>query len=283
MAELQFNIGTDVYCTNEVCGTLNKVVFDPDSDRVAKIVVEVESGLLTPPERYVVPIEDVKRATEQGVRLSFSREALREQVKYEEGIIEQPEADQDYRIEHRRFWPGLYGIQVGEPSMTIPRLKIKKGISADKAPLGRGTLVHHHLEELGTLDHLLVEQETGKITHLVMKRHHTLGDYVVIPAAKVKEITENGVSIEVSEEELGQLPRYTPRKAEEIEAELKERLRLEATDYNLTHVRAEVDNGIVRLTGWVLDPEAKRYAEALVLSTPGVIDVEDEAQIGKET
>ena len=287
MTELQFNIGTDVYCADQPCGTLSQIVVDPESDRVEEIVVDVEGGLLEPMQRYLVPVEDVERASDQGVRLAIDEDTLHEKVSYEEKEIEKPVPgwghEEDYRIEHRKFWPGFYGIKVGEPAVPVRERTIKKGVSVDEAVIGRGTPVRHVIEELGTVDHLLVERETGKISHLVMKERQTLGNYVVIPASQIKDFYEEGIDVSVSADELADLPRYDPRNAAELQAELEERLQIEATDYNLSHVEAKVDDGVVRLTGWVLDPEAKRYAEALALSTPGVIDVEDEIQIGKKT
>ena len=285
MTELQFNIGTRVHCADQTCGTLSKVIVNPETKQVDHIVIDLEGGLLEPTQRYVVPVDRVERATGQGVQLTLDKAALQAQVEYEEKEIEKPAPGwgerEAYRIEHRSFWPGLYGIRIGEPGVPIEEIEIQEGLEAEEQVIGRGTPVLHVLEELGMVDHLLVDRETGELSHVVIEESQTLGNYVVIPRARIENVHEDGIHVDVSADELATLPRYTPRDERELRLALEERLRLEAASYDLSNVEIEVDHGVVRLTGWVLDPEAKRYAEALALSTKGVIDVEDELKIGK--
>ncbi len=285
MNALQFNIGTDVQCTDEACGTLSKVVVDPETDRIEEIIVDVDSGLLSSPERYVVSIEDVARATAQGVKLSISSDALHKYTTYEEKKVEKPRpswrGEEKHRLHYRTFWSDRYGVKVSGPGVASRQITVQKGVPIEDVVVERGTPVRHRTEELGAVDHVLVKPETGEITHVVLRQQGTLGSYVVIPQQRIKQIGERSITVDVSRDELIDLPRYTPRDAAELKTELQERLRLEGTVYNFTNVSVEVDSGVVYLTGWVLEPEAKRYAEALALSTPGVIDVEDEVQIGK--
>jgi uncharacterized protein YrrD len=287
MNALQFNIGTNVQCTDDACGTLSKVVVDPETDRVEEIIVDVESGLLSSPERYVVSIEDVERATDQGVKLSISSDALRKRETYEEKEVEKPRSswrgEEKHRLHYRAFWSGRYGVMASNPGVASRKITVQKGVPAEDVVVEQGTPVRHRTEELGTVDHVLVKPETGEITHVVLRQQGTLNNYVVIAKQRIKEIGERSIAVDVSRDELIDLPRYTPRDAAELKTELRKRLRLEEAAYDLTNVDVTVDSGVVHLMGWVLDPEAKRYAEAIALSTPGVIDVEDETQIGKES
>jgi sporulation protein YlmC with PRC-barrel domain len=287
MRELQFNIGTDVHCTDQPCGKLSKVAVEAETDRVEEIIVDVEGGLLEGTQRYIVSIDDVERASDQGVQLSISNETLQEQAAYEEKEVEKPKPgwskSDEYRFQHRMFWPGLYGVRVNEPGVPTQKMTVEDGIPAREIVIERGTPVRHRIEKLGTVDHVLADPESGEITHIVIQQKTTLGNYVVIPETKIQEITDDGIAVDVSEAELVDLPYYIPRDSEDLQAELEERLWIEETDYDLSNVEVEVDNGVVYLSGWVLDPQAKRYAEALALSTSGVIDAENKIKIGKET
>ncbi len=278
---LHFNIGAKVHCEDGVCGNLARVIVDPRTERVKELVVE--SGGLQK-KRHVVPVDLVERTGDEGIRLSVNTDTLREHPKYEEYDVKRLAPGWDRAEEYRRrsqhwFWPAYYGYVGTTSTVPIVKQRVHEGISPEMAAVGRGTPVRGPGEDIGTVDHLLVDRETGEVKHVVV-RHGLIPDYTVIPENKIKAVTEEGVVVTVTEAELADLPQYTPRKDEDIEEDLEHRFIMESGGFNLVGVQAEVDSGVVRLTGKVMDTQAMRYVESLVLATEGVIDVENELEIG---
>jgi uncharacterized protein YrrD len=278
---LHFNIGAKVHCEDGVCGNLVRVVVNPETARAEELVVESGGAQK---KRHVVPVDLVERTTDEAIRLSVSMEALRGHPEYEEYEVERLAPGWNQAEEYRRrsqhwFWPAYYGY-VGTTS-TVPtvRQRVHEGVSPEMASIGRGTPVRSQSETIGTVDHLLVDRESGEVNHVVV-RHGLIPDYPVIPENRIKAVTEEGVVVTVTEAELEDLPQYTPRKDEDIAEDLERRFTVESGGFNLDEVQAGVDSGVVRLTGKVMDEQAMRYAESLVLATEGVIDVENELEIG---
>jgi osmotically-inducible protein OsmY len=89
----------------------------------------------------------------------------------------------------------------------------------------------------------------------------------------IQEMTDTGISVTATEEELEALQRYTPRDNKEILHDIRERFEADPGDYR--EVTIEVDNGFVSLTGLVKDIALKRHAEALANSVEGVIEVDN--------
>jgi osmotically-inducible protein OsmY len=132
--------------------------------------------------------------------------------------------------------------------------------------------------EIGQVDHLLVDPESGEVSHLVIRRG-LLSYFPVLSIDRVEEVSDEAVTVSLTDEKLRALPRYKRRNAEDIEAELRDQLQESAQtssrlDFSGVEVSAEA--GVVRLTGWVPSTAAKRRAEAIARSIEGVVDVQNE-------
>jgi uncharacterized protein YrrD len=68
-------------------------------------------------------------------------------------------------------------------------------------------------QDLGTVDHVLVDRESGDIEHLVVDRG-LLADSVIVPTTAIDSMREEAVFVDLTEEELEKLPRYHPQKEE---------------------------------------------------------------------
>jgi osmotically-inducible protein OsmY len=137
------------------------------------------------------------------------------------------------------------------------------------------------MREIGEVDHMFVNAETGELTHLVVNLG-LLEDLVILPASKIDTVTEEEIHMDLDEDEMDQLPKYSPRDDSEIAAELREHLRAEdlPDDIEIT-----VAGGIVSLKGDVSDVAEKRYLEYIARKVNGVIDVDNylSLSIGKES
>jgi uncharacterized protein YrrD len=268
-----------VRCQDGQCGKLHKVILDPHTQRVTDLIVE--RGFLLTTDR-VLPLDLVDQATRESVTLSISSQELSEYPEYRGVEFEEPAPESragDYDWRDVRYWVGGYRMACQQPVVPMVHRQMHKGVLPDRAVIERGTPVWKtDGNEIGKVDHLLVDPESGEVSHLVMRKG-LLPYYPILPIDKVKSVTDKAVSVSLADGEIELLPRYKRRDAEDIEAELRDRLRLadlRVPDVELGAVEVSAQAGIVLLKGWVPDVRTKRRVEAVARSIAGVVDVQNE-------
>jgi osmotically-inducible protein OsmY len=278
MAGFDLRIGDQVHCEGEPCGRLMRVVVDPHTQRVTDLIVE--RGVLLKTDR-VLPISAVERTADRDVHLGIGRDELEDYPEYREVDFTKPAPGwgkrEQYRAEHVVCWTGLYGRACREPVVPRVRQRVHKGVSSALEVIARDTPVHNASGTLGEVDHVLVDSESGEITHLVV-RNVVVEDeifpyYPIVPTSMVEHVSEEGVFVKATTEELAELPHYAPRADSDVLADLQDRLK--ASSLDLSSVKAILEDGVARLTGLGRDAASKRRAEATARSVEGVIDVEN--------
>jgi osmotically-inducible protein OsmY len=268
-----FKIGADVYCTDGRAGRLIKVVMDPHTRRVTDLIVE--KGFLQKVDR-VIPVWAVEEADEERIQLRVSSRELEEFPRYREAEFRVPlpewEADARYRLDEVIHWATRYGIPI-EPVRPMIRQRVKEGVHPDQPVIGRGTRVYNVDGTVGHIDHLLVDRQTEEITHLVVRKG-LFPRRLVIPMEWVKSVSDEGVYVHATREELSRLTQHVQRADADILMEIRDRLAA-VEEFDLSRVVARIEDGFVRLSGQVKDVAAKRRAEAVVRSVEGVVGVEN--------
>ncbi|HXF63218.1 MAG TPA: BON domain-containing protein [Caldilineaceae bacterium] len=275
MAEFQFTIGADVYARDGRCGVMRKVVIDPATRRVTDLVVE--KGFLQKEDR-VLPVSIVERVTTEEIHLSIRSEELENYPLYREEEFIGPapgwQGDWQYQQEEILHWLTYYGLpDYPEPIIPMIRQRVPRGIPSELEVIGRDTPVRNMDGMVGKVDHLLVNQQSWEITHLVVRKG-MLPYRLVIPISWIKHIDEHGVFIQGNKEQLREAPRHIERSPIDILTEIRERLNQAVYDFR--DVIVSLENGIVRLRGTVEGTAAKRHAEQSVRSVQGVLDVENQ-------
>ncbi|MBI3941753.1 MAG: BON domain-containing protein [Chloroflexi bacterium] len=211
MAALDFHIGAKVQCKDGQCGTLNKVIVNPDTAEVTDIVVE--KGFLLKDD-LVVPVTAVESADGEEVRLSIDSEQLKEHPVYNATQFTIPEPDAavppGFKTGDFMYW--LQPTGMGQPyvpegnSLIAPdpyeegypkeRVEIPEAHSLPAAydTLEKGTKVVGPDGEIGHVDHLLADGRTEKITHLLVKRNDGKGD-ISIPLSQVQQIDKDRILV----------------------------------------------------------------------------------------
>lgn len=288
MARYDFEIGTQVHCRDGQCGKLHKVVLDPHTQRVTDLIVE--RGFLLTMDR-VVPLNIVEQATREQVTLSISSQELSEYPEYRMLEFEEPAPEVKaghYDRRDVRCWVGRYRMACHEPVLPMVRRQLHKGVSPNRAVIERGMPVRNISgrdggSEIGQVDHLLVDPDSGEVSHLVIRKG-LLPYYPILSIAQVESVTDEAVSVSLRDGEIELLPRYKRRDAEDIETELRDQLRLadlRVSDVDLGGIEVSAQAGIVRLEGWVPDVRTKRRIEAAARSIEGVVDVQNKLDTQK--
>jgi osmotically-inducible protein OsmY len=125
---------------------------------------------------------------------------------------------------------------------------------------------------VGKIDHLMVHAQDGEISHLIVRRGF-LPYYLVVPISWIETVDEEGVFLNINNDQLQALPRYRARADADILAELQDCLDSAAQDFS--GVTASLDQGILQLHGVVKDLNAVRVADEIACSIPGVIEVDN--------
>lgn len=73
MAILDLDIGADVYCKGDPCGTVHKVIINETQDRITDLIIEQNPTTET---AFIVPVALAENADGDGVHLSISKEEL---------------------------------------------------------------------------------------------------------------------------------------------------------------------------------------------------------------
>ncbi|MBN1399308.1 MAG: BON domain-containing protein [Anaerolineae bacterium] len=270
--QIDFHIGADVVCEDEQCGRVSKLVIDPHTHRVTDLVVR--KGLLFT-KATVVPVESVEEASEEIVQLSLPKDKLSELPEYREReYVAPPEGWKEDRFKPEwmlhRVVPG--GIIRPVPVAPMIVHRVHEGISPTETVIERGLDVVGVDGGIGSVDHVLIDRETGEMKLLVVDRG-LLRDDVVIPVRYVRSVTDERITVDLSEAQVDELYHYTPRSPVDILAEVKDKLSRIPVDPD--SIEIELDGGILRLAGIVPNVRIKRRIVGTVWPIEGVLHVDD--------
>lgn len=199
-----FTIGTEVCCTDGLCGKVSRVVVDPVARTLTHLVVE--SGHHHMDDR-LVPLDRVEGSTPGQIRL---RCTLAEYERLD------PAVETDY-VPNTAEFPGYAADQVyTQPffglSGTMARQRVPKTASYDKVPLGevdvrRGQPVHATDGEVGKVQGLVIDAGNYHVTHVLLQEGHLWGHReVAIPISAVTGIDEEGMKLSLTKHEVADLP-----------------------------------------------------------------------------
>ena len=196
----QFRIGSEVVCSDGVCGELRRVVVDPVARAITHLVVEPRhrrgSG-------HLVPI-DLVASTANQIRLRCTESDFH--------LLEDAEETQ--------FLPGASGAwgYEQEQMLSLPYYPLGMGMGAwphaiitDRVPLGevevrRGEHVHATDGALGRVQGLVVDPSDHHVTHVLLDEGHLWGEKrIAIPISAVTRVSD-GIRLNLTKEEVRDLP-----------------------------------------------------------------------------
>lgn len=273
-SSFDLRIGADVVCRDGQCGKLLKVVLDPEKGRITDLIVE--KGFLLKEDR-IIPLGKIEKTSPKEIRLSLKSEELDTFDTYQEFAFEMisPEEGEDFSEGDVVMYSPMvtpYGSVAG-PFLPAVRRLVQKGLEEGQQVVKRGTSVANQKQQLGEVDHVLVDQETGQIGHVVLDPE-ALDHAVILPFAEVEEIRRDQVVVNIPAEKLDELPRYRPPEESAVIEELNTLFGDQTSDFK--GLEATLKKGIVKLSGVVPGISEKRQAESEVRAVAGVVDVDNQ-------
>lgn len=197
---MEFKDGTIVYTAEgKKAGNLRRVVIDPESKAVTHIVVE--RGFLFKNDK-VIDVAKVAETSEDRVALNCTVDELKEMSPLD--------------IEHYVPLSGTAGggqydpLPGGVYSNSAPDRMIKetlRTIPEQLVALKEGARVTSSDDkQVGNIEHLFTEPETGKVTHFIISQGSLSKARKSIPYDWVKMISDDEVSLTVEAQQVDGLP-----------------------------------------------------------------------------
>lgn len=212
----QFMIGSEVACTDGVCGDLKRVVIDPVARAITHLVVE-------PRDRrdvgHLVPI-DLVTSTAKVIQLGCTTsefDAL--EVADESHFLSGPDGQLGYSEDQMHSLP-YYGLAKQDTGARVGGLGIgavggrnadAEAVRYDHVPVGevevrRGDHVYASDEPVGRVQGLVIDPSDHHVTHILLEEGHLWGKKrVAIPISAVKRVGAI-IRLNLTKEEVQDLP-----------------------------------------------------------------------------
>ena len=212
----EYTIGSDVSCSDGVCGELKRVVVDPVAKALTHLVVEPKHG---GGAGRLVPVDLVDSAAQE-VRLhcataEFDALESAEETQFLPGASGQ----WAYRPDEMLSWP-YYGLGMGSMAMgnmgtdsmgmgnmnAGPRVVTRERVPVGDVQVRRGEHVHATDGAIGRVQGLVVDPADHHVTHVLLDEGHLWGKKeVAIPIGAVTDVTD-GVQLSLTKDEVADLP-----------------------------------------------------------------------------
>jgi hypothetical protein len=203
----RFEIGSAVSCSDGACGKLITLVVNPLTRAVAHLVVEPEHrwGL-----GRLVPIDLASEAAD-GVALActlveFEKFDMAEEAQFLSSAGSEWGVEGDVML-----WP-YYALDFDDTTLlrdfggNVPELINTDRLPAGEVAIHRGDRVHALDGEIGLVQGLIIDPRDDRISYALVQEGHLLGrKEVAIPIANIESV-ENGIQVNISKEEIRNLP-----------------------------------------------------------------------------
>ena len=202
----EFDIGSEVACSDGVCGKLARVVIDPVARTITHLAVEPEHGKK---DGRLVPIHRVTSAGNEIV-LNCTK-AQFESFEYADDFDFFPGegSGSAYDPSHVLTWPyySLYtsGGHHGRPYVP-PHTEDHDSVPSGEVEIRRGDHVHATDGNIGKVHGLIIDPRDHNVTHFLLEEGHVLGrKTVAIPISAVDRL-DDGVRLSLTVDQVRDLP-----------------------------------------------------------------------------
>ena len=220
----EFDIGSEVACSDGVCGELRRVVVDPVARAVTHLAVEPHHGRSG---GHLVPIRYVASAGKQ-ILLTCTKAEFEEFEEAQESEFlpgasghEGYEPDQTFTLPYYGLGMGGAGLALGGAGLGLGGAVLGMGrppgmagpheVKYDRVPVGevevrRGEPVHATDGDIGHVEGLVIDPSDHHVTHFLLQEGHLWGQKrVAIPIGAVTRVGD-GVELKLSKAEVRDLP-----------------------------------------------------------------------------
>jgi sporulation protein YlmC with PRC-barrel domain len=219
----EFRIGSEVICSDGVCGELRRVVVDPVARAITHLVVEPKHRRRA---GHLVPIDFVD-STDEEIRLRCTKAEFHaledaEETEFLPGASGQWGYEQEQMLSLPYFGLGMSGMGavgglggvgmggIGR-GMGMGRGAGPHSITSDRVPVGevevrRGESVHATDGAIGRVQGLVIDPSDHHVTHVLLDEGHLWGEKrIAIPISAVTRVGD-GVRLNLTKDDVRDLP-----------------------------------------------------------------------------
>lgn len=202
-------IPADVVCTDGVVGKSSYIIIDLVTEVVTHFVVKVKEQK----GEYLVSLDLVKHADREGIQLDCTKEQVYALYPFHEGYFNgydaysgsPPIPAMGVEPSSTMYHPHRTADAVtGEPEVhaSVVELAVKKG--ADVLATDA---------RVGVVDELVIDADTHRVTHLVLRQHHLLKDKEIsIPVSAIRGVDMDTVFLKIDKDAVEALPTVALKK-----------------------------------------------------------------------
>ena len=196
-------LDVEVFCADGACGRSIAVIVDPKTEQVTHFVARSDGS------EYLVPIAAVAESSPTRIQLRWNREKLAQA----ESFLKKMPADEAQLA--------ILAAEAMTPSMLTPYTAADAAFIAgtlavtlrdeqvpqNELALHRGARVEATDGGVGQVDEFLIDQPTGRISHLVLRRGHLWGKRdVTIPVDHIDRIEGEVIHLKLDKAAVERLP-----------------------------------------------------------------------------
>jgi sporulation protein YlmC with PRC-barrel domain len=197
-----------VECTDGPCGKSIALIIDRETRRVTHFAVEDESLRYAPYQR-LVPVDQLSETTTTPglIRLKCTRDELNQMEPFIHTRYVMHESEDYIQYEGGGGLGGAGGWRTysvaGEASAKIEEEQVPAG----EVALHPGTQVHATDGHVGVVEELMVDPDSQRITHVVLRGGHWWGKKEVqIPISAIERGEGDAVYLNLDKKAIGELP-----------------------------------------------------------------------------
>jgi hypothetical protein len=202
---VELPLNAEVHCTDGRCGRSSYIVLNPATEQITHLVVKERQ-----PSRVerLVPAVLVRDTAAEVILLDCTLEEFSalepfNQTEFVYGDLPHHATDPSLTL----LWP--YAV----PAKRIVDEKIRP-IPPGELAIRRGARVEASDGRVGRVDLLLVDPDTGGITHLCLREgRRGEGKSACIPVAEIERIEEKVVHLRINKEAVASLPSFSVKRA----------------------------------------------------------------------
>ena len=198
-----------VTCTDGLVGKSSYIIVDLVSERVTHFVVKTKEH----EGQYLAPVELVEDADRDSIHLNCTKEEVYALQPFHEGYFH---GYDDYGGQPPIPAPGVDpGSTLYHPHRTAEPTTEDASLHLPEVELAikKGAEVLATDARVGKVDELVIDPETHRVTHLVLRQHNLLHDKAItIPVSAIRKVELDTVLLEIDKDAVEALPAVALKK-----------------------------------------------------------------------
>ncbi len=191
-------LDAEVHCVDGPCGRSSTVIVDPATEKVVYIAVRDTSRAHA---EYLVPVDLVTSTTTDSIQLSCTCDEL---VKMEPFI----------ETEYVEVWTPYYADELGYSYTGPEMMEVEHQlVPSGTLAVSQGMVVEATDGYVGTVDDLIVDPTSRRVTHFVLSQGHLWGDVdVTLSLSQVDRVEKSTVFLKLDKESIELMPAVQARR-----------------------------------------------------------------------